>query len=335
MSDTRIEWADRVWNPTTGCDRVSGGCDHCYALAMAKRLKAMGSAKYQRDGDPQTSGPGFGLNIHPDTLAMPLQWRKPQRIFVNSMSDLFHDQVPDDFICQVFGVMYRANHHTFQLLTKRHARMRSLLNSGEFWAGVSHYGGRYLVDNPVLPNVWLGVSIENQQWADIRIPALLTTPAAVRFVSAEPLLGPVDLYHSHCPVHDSAGGMCTFSCPNRRRPDWVITGGESGHGSRPAHPDWFRAIRDQCKTADIAYLHKQHGDWVPESMWLHGGREPAGFSSSDGRFRPLVGGWPTEPPYSRGSDITIRRVGKKAAGRKLDGRIWDELPGTVVQQWPT
>ena len=192
---TGIQWTQEVWNPTTGCDRVSPGCDHCYAMTMAKRLKGMGQAKYQRDGDPKTSGPGFGLAVHPDALDLPLHWLKPRKVFVNSMSDLFHDSVPDEFIGSVFDVMARTPRHTYQILTKRHGRMRSLLNR---WAKDDWTWRRYdgLWCGPVkgpLPNVWLGVSVEDQHWADIRIPVLIETPAAVRFVSAEPLLGPIDL----------------------------------------------------------------------------------------------------------------------------------------------
>jgi protein gp37 len=193
---TGIQWTDAVWNPTTGCDRVSPGCDHCYAMTMAKRLKGMGQAKYQRDGDPRTSGPGFGLTVHHDALMLPLRWRKPKRIFTNSMSDLFHKDVPEEFIARVFAVMAGAPQHTFQVLTKRHARMKSLLSREDFWLDVfmiaeNDYAGS---DRAwPLPNVWLGVSAEDQHWANLRVPALIHTPAAVRFVSAEPLLGPIDL----------------------------------------------------------------------------------------------------------------------------------------------
>jgi protein gp37 len=316
MSDnTGIEWTDRTWNPTTGCDRVSPGCDHCYAMTMAKRLKGMGSAKYQTDGDPKTSGPGFGIAMHPETLSEPLRWRKPQRIFVNSMSDLFHDEVSDDFIANVWAVMARANHHTFQVLTKRHARMRSLLSSDVFHRRVYDYlvsiDYAWISSTPVvwpLRNVWLGVSAENQQWADIRIPALLETPAAIRFVSAEPLLGPIDLWHSHCPTHDFAGGMCTFSCPERRRLDWVIVGGESGWGARPMHPDWPRQIRDDCERRQIAFLFKQWGEWTPERGMRH-----SEFFQFD-----------NDP------DSYVMRVGKKAAGRKLDGQLWGQYPEEVT-----
>lgn len=266
---TTIEWTDVTWNPTTGCDKVSPGCDHCYAMTMAKRLKGMGSAKYQRDGDPRTSGPGFGVSIHEDALSLPFSWRKPRKVFVNSMSDLFHKEVPSEFIAQVFATMALTPQHTYQILTKRHARMRSLL-SDSWWEGVFveeidrlaiRQGiGAWRVDYP-LPNVWLGVSVENQHWADIRIPALLKTPAAVRFLSCEPLLGPVDLTMVDW---DGATGLCVLE----KAPygiDWVITGGESGRDARPVDPNWVRTIRDQCVGAGVAFLHKQWGGIRPKA----------------------------------------------------------------------
>ena len=292
MAETSIEWTDRVWNPTTGCDRVSPGCDHCYAMTMAKRLKGMGSAKYQTDGDPRTSGPGFGVATHPNSLNGPLRWRKPQRIFVNSMSDLFHDQVPDDYIARVWEVMAQCPQHTFQILTKRHGRMRSLLNSSTF-------------NSPPLPNVWLGVSAENQQWADIRIPALLDTPAAVRFVSAEPLLGPIDLT-------DLGEARGTYDGPWL---DWVIVGGESGAGARPMHPDWARSLRDQCVAAGVPFLFKQWGEYAP------------GVLDTGTRKGLVRRGWYPNYPSTEGNYETVSRVGKKAAGRELDGATWDQYPG--------
>ena len=294
MATTSIEWTRGTdgtpgvaWNPTTGCDQVSPGCDHCYALAMAKRLKGMGSGKYQRDGDSRTSGPGFGVTMHPDVVDAPLRWRKPRRVFVNSMSDLFHQDVTDSFVAEVFVVMAMARQHTFQILTKRHARMRALLSSSRWIVLCDEAQSRVINRIPSgplrrqkerqwwreitgpLPNVWLGVSVENQKWADIRIPDLLDTPAVVRFVSAEPLLGPVRLRFSRCREHDLPGGMCTFSCPARTRLHWVITGGESGPGARPVDLGWVRSIRDQCGKSGVAFFHKQHGGIRPKS----GGRE--------------------------------------------------------------
>src|SRR3984957_17305753 len=170
---TGIEWTEATWNPTTGCDRISAGCDNCYALTLAKRLKAMGNPKYQLDGDPRTSGPGFGLAIHPSALDLPRTWRQPRTIFVNSMSDLFHARVPDDFIRQVFEVMASTPRHTYQVLTKRPKRLVRLSDS---------------LDWP--SNIWMGVSVENEQ-TEWRVDALALVPAAVRFISAEPLLRPL------------------------------------------------------------------------------------------------------------------------------------------------
>ena len=206
---TAIEWTDETWNPTTGCDRVSPGCDNCYALTMAARLKGMGQAKYQNDGDPRTSGPGFGLTVHPDTLDAPLKWRKPRRVFVNSMSDLFHPDVPEEFIDEVWRTMSTAREHTFQILTKRPQRACSW---SWHWYDCDHGGNlttscRFCAP---LPNVWLGTSIENDRYT-FRADHLRATPAAVRFLSLEPLLGPL-------PSLDLTGI------------DWVIVGGESGPG---------------------------------------------------------------------------------------------------------
>jgi protein gp37 len=273
-------------------------------MAMAKRLKGMGQAKYQTDGDPRTSGPGFGLAIHDDALSIPLRWKKPRLIFVNSMSDLFHPKVPDGFIAAVFAVMAGSPRHTYQVLTKRHGRMRSLLTSERFRelmvgaARKMYYEMKLPLPGDMswvwpLSNVWLGVSVEDQQRAELRIPALLDTPAAVRFLSCEPLLGPVDLLPGDHRGHDREWYGSDYICVNcstddelvsyRRVTfpaiDWVIAGGESGDGARPMDPEWPRLLRDQCVFGEVPFLFKQ---------W--GGRTP------------------------------------KAGGRVLDGRTWDEFP---------
>ncbi|MFN2636840.1 MAG: DUF5131 family protein [Gemmatimonadaceae bacterium] len=350
MADTTIEWTDTTWNPTTGCDRVSPGCDNCYALTLAKRLKAMGSAKYQRDGDPKTSGPGFGVSSHADVLDEPLTWRKPRKVFVNSMSDLFHNEIPDRFIGEVFSVMGATPRHTYQILTKRHARMRSLLQR---WTDHLTIGCHCPSDEggcsaPVdvlhgvwpLPNVWLGVSVENQEWANIRIPALLQTRAAIRFISAEPLLGPVSLSRWTldwdqdeqaylCQMHGMPDCTQDLAC---RGLDWVIAGGESGPGARPMHPDWARSLRDQCEDAGVAYHFKQFGAWAP--WFSHGeGEEGPGdtFVNLDGTtghawFNEDLG-YPTNYSGAWGEDShLVSRVGKKRAGRELDGLTHDEFP---------
>ena len=232
---SRIEWTETTWNPTTGCDRVSAGCDHCYALTLAKRLKAMGSAKYQNDGDPRTSGPGFGVTVHEDTVSAPLRWRQPRVVFVNSMSDLFHARVPTEFVHRVFAVMAATPQHTYQVLTKRSTRLRRL--AGEL---------------PWPANVWMGVSVESAQVA-YRVDDLRAVPAAVRFLSCEPLLG-------------SLTGVDLTGV------DWVIAGGESGVNARPARPEWFTDLRDACVGADVPFFFKQWGGRTPKA----GGRVLAG-----------------------------------------------------------
>jgi protein gp37 len=233
MADrSTIEWTNATWNPTTGCDRTSPGCDNCYALTLARRLQAMGSPKYQQDGDPTTSGPGFRLTLHPDELDVPLRWRAPRHVFVDSMSDLFHSDVPDNFIADVLAVMRRTPQHTYQLLTKRSKRLAAL-------AGRVHWP----------PNLWLGVSVENDRYT-FRARHLATVTAAVRFLSLEPLLGPL-------PSLDLD------------RIGWVIVGGESGPGHRPMDVAWVREIRDRCVAADVPFFFKQWGGRTPKA----GGRE--------------------------------------------------------------
>lgn len=229
MADkSRIEWTQATWNPTTGCDRISPGCDHCYALTLAKRLKAMGQAKYQTDGDPRTSGPGFGVATHPDALAIPLRWREPRTVFVNSMSDLFHARVPGDFIRRVFDVMAQTPQHTYQVLTKRSGRLAQVA--------------------PELPwpaNVWIGVSVENRKELR-RLDDLRATPARVRFVSAEPLL-------------ESLAGIDLAGI------DWLIAGGESGPDARPCDTAWVRELRDACAAQSVAFFFKQWGGRTPKA----------------------------------------------------------------------
>jgi protein gp37 len=238
---TGIQWTQAVWNPTTGCDRISEGCDHCYALTMAKRLKGMGQAKYQNDGDLRTSGPGFGLAVHPDTLATPLGWRKPRRIFVNSMSDLFHARVPEPFVGGVWNTMALTPWHTYQILTKRPERMARVLSK---WADAGWLWRKDdliwcgPIDGP-LPNVWLGASIELDRHHS-RADSVRETPAAVRFLSLEPLLGPL-------PSLDLSGI------------DWAILGGESGAGAREMDLGWVRDLIGQCREARTAVFVKQLG----------------------------------------------------------------------------
>lgn len=315
MGKTSIEWTDQTWNPVTGCDKVSPGCDHCYAEGIAHRFA----------GTPQFPN-GFGVTLRPERLDEPLHWRKPRRVFVNSMSDLFHADIPDEFIAKVFVTMARAPRHTFQILTKRPGRMRSLLADDPqklLEALADEEMAAALYDAPwPLPNVWLGVSAEDQKWADIRIPVLLDTPAAVRFVSAEPLLGPIDL---HGPLDASGHHRPRLTYWLTGEPgwdndgylkigpklDWVIVGGESGRGARPMHPDWARGLRDQCVGADVPFLFKQWGEYVtPNQMPTE-----------------TFIGWDCE--HAGEDRDAYWRVGKKAAGRELDERTWDEYPTEV------
>lgn len=216
---TAIEWTGATWNPVTGCTKVSTGCKHCYAERLAIRLQAMGNPRYKN---------GFAVTLHPDLLALPLRWREPRRIFVNSMSDLFHEAIPKDFIARIFDVMVRADWHNFQILTKRAERLAELA--------------------PALPwpeHIWQGVSVENARYTS-RIAYLRRVPAAVKFLSIEPLLGPIP----NLPLDEI---------------HWVIVGGESGPQHRPADPRWVRDIRDQCVAADIRFFFKQWGGPTPKS----------------------------------------------------------------------
>jgi protein gp37 len=339
MSDnSSIEWTDATWNPVTGCTKVSPGCDHCYAETFAERWRGTPGHHFEN---------GFDVQLRPERLDQPLRWKKPRRIFVNSMSDLFHEEVPDEFIAKVWAVMALAPNHTFQLLTKRHGRMRSLLNSPAFRPACEKAEDELLCDEAMpfsqyvrdqnlkrwwtnfdkpLRNVWLGVSVEDQKRADIRIPALLETPAAVRWISAEPLLGPVDLRNLKArngalidclggDVKSASDGAVYTGTPSVL--DWVVCGGESGPGARPMHPDWARSLRDQCVAAEVPFLFKQWGAWAPTRF--------VGIGNQGERFA-YVG----EPVDKNGHRAIMERVGKKAAGRELDGRTWDEYPASAT-----
>jgi protein gp37 len=238
MAASNIEWTDATWNPVTGCSKVSPGCKHCYAERFSKRLQRMGVKKYVN---------GFRVTLHPDSLKIPLDWKKPRKVFVNSMSDLFHEDVPVDFIKDVFHVMRQATWHQFQILTKRSERLRELSPH---------------IDWP--SNVWMGVSVENDAYK-FRIDHLRETGACVKFLSLEPLLGPL--------TNMNLDGI-----------SWVIVGGESGPGARPMSQEWVISIRDQCRSANIPFFFKQWGgvnkkrngrqlegrtwDDIPEQQWI-------------------------------------------------------------------
>ncbi|MBI2307547.1 MAG: phage Gp37/Gp68 family protein [Rhodocyclales bacterium] len=317
MADkTKIEWADATWNPVTGCSKVSQGCKHCYAERQWPRMTRL---------VPSYAGRDFtDVACHADRLDQPLRWKKPRRVFVNSMSDLFHEVVPDDFILSVFVTMAAARQHTFQILTKRPARMLDLMTRWKA-AGLLLREGCGVE----LRNVWLGVSVEDQATADERIPLLLQTPAAVRWISAEPLLGPVDL--TATPAGDilCRCGGCMEMTPDTRI-DWVVAGGESGKNARPMHPAWARSLRDQCAAAGVPFLFKQWGEWLrsdlvdsetQSTVW----RDRTHFEMRDaGMLHEFSPALPPGPPHF--SCNHFLRVGKRAAGRLLDGVQHDAYP---------
>jgi protein gp37 len=395
---SKIEWTEATWNPIVGCSIVSPGCTNCYAMKMAGRIEAMKSSHY--DGTTKKTKAGAvwtgKLSLAPDNILFePLRRKKPTTYFVNSMGDLFHGAVPDEWIDRVFAVMALAPRHTFQVLTKRAERMRgycgesdivrrikaAIIKHGnslgadtedfEFFGSIGWKAslqpcksdctppctkvwspdgeatirakdvdgaarkacdcyGSINWDGPLtwpLPNVWLGVSTERQQEANERIPHLLATPAAVRFVSAEPLLGPINLRRirvapDHHTIIDALDGYAIAdsiagSSQERAMLDWVIVGGESGSEARPMHPDWARSLRDQCASTGTAFFFKQWGTWGPIE-------EPASEEQEDRELR----GYPDDHIWSDGA--FVRRRGKKAAGRLLDGVEHNDMPGRAA-----
>lgn len=304
MSDgTKIEWTDATWNPIVGCSVVSPGCTNCYAMRLAGgRLRHHPS----RAGltAPSKAGPVWNgqVRLIESAIEQPLRWARPRRVFVCAHGDLFHENVPEQWIDRVFAVMALSPQHTFQVLTKRPERMRAYV--------------RVLSDDHDIAfhspwpvgNVWLGVSVEDQTRAEERIPILLDTPAAVHFISAEPLLGPVDIRRW---LHDGACREATV-CDDPHL-DWAICGGESGPGARPMHRDWARSLRDQCAAAGTPFFFKQHGNWVWAPAWMTFDQAAT---------------WAGDRDYVHHSDgSTSARVGKKIAGRHLDGERHDGMPG--------
>ncbi|MDP2383376.1 MAG: phage Gp37/Gp68 family protein [Nitrospirota bacterium] len=276
---TSIEWTDKTWNPVRGCSMVSAGCTNCYAMKQAHRFSGPDQAY---DGltelGPQGARWTGEIRLVPDALLQPLHWRNPRKIFVNSMSDLFHRDVPHEFLVKVFAVMALTPQHTYQILTKRPNRMQDWLSlntlgqavRGESWSMLGKmptFDHQKVTTRPwPLPNVHLGVSVEDQATADERIPILLETPAAVRFVSAEPLLGPVDLTRIDGAVLDpEAKGIHLDALTGGCRPEtpwhlnWVVVGGESGPRARPCNVTWIRSIKDQCQASGVPVFVKQLG----------------------------------------------------------------------------
>lgn len=357
MSDkTGIEWTDATWNPVTGCAKVSQGCKHCYAEREWPRMTKLVPAYAGRDFTD--------VRTHGDRLDQPIRWAKRRMIFVNSMSDLFHPAVPDDFIDSVFGVMWACLYgrneqdgHIFQVLTKRADRMRDYLNTDrrEAWARAAvHHGGGIdpdgIYDQTLSfegphPRIWLGVSVEDQAAANERIPMLIDTPAAVRWISAEPLLGRVDLCEAfgmwwnqtmNCFESSSSSGFNRN--PNNQREtaiDWVVVGGESGPKARPMHPAWARSLRDQCAAAGVPFLFKQWGEWTEEDPGETAHKDCAGVLPSGGAMLCSEGyqpPWDTMERLEQSGGVRLDgrtlmfNVGKKRAGRLLDGVQHDGYP---------
>jgi protein gp37 len=372
MKHPRIEWAEKVWNPITGCTKISPGCANCYAERMAKRLAG-------RCGYPAVEP--FRVTLHDDmTFVEPLKWRKPTRCFVCSMGDLFHEDVPDPWIDGVFAAMgltydiaatdqnnvitaFRPR-HIYMLLTKRPERMRSYVQGliDSDWdtlrrrfhglamgicdikakaAYLPHLNASMEVAEWIkdgMPGLWLGVTAENQEMADQRIPILLQIPAAVRFVSVEPMLGPVNL-RGGIYGPDWLEGWDVVAEPRIDRHgelypepvqvqteklDWVICGGESGPGARPMHPDWARSLRDQCQAAGVPYYFKQWGEWFPRDQWEY---NPELILPDDDIA--YDNGPCTHVFDSLEGSCPVHWVGKHAAGRLLDGQTWDQMPEEV------
>lgn len=362
-TNTKIEWTDATWNPTTGCDKVSPGCDHCYAERMVYRLAHIQGSGYEGDYAHDYPGMGFDVRMHRNRLEQPFHWRKPLKVFVDSMGDLFHEDVPDDFLDEIFGVILACSvlenyGHIFQILTKRPGRLSQYLTSVppielvKRWSSAARTmveidGGDILLEEVVewtgidnvwpLKNVWIGVTAENQQVADERIPLLLQCPAAVRFVSCEPLLGPINFKSLH---HETSQSYYQVLKPisgpgGRPALDQIIVGGETGPGARPMHPDWVRTIRDDCQMTGTPFFFKGWGDWATNAAFSEGHPAPPV------KIKPMwmrEDGFVSEQPLSldgaeqsagdvvKHSWIKAAKLGKKKAGRELDGRTWEEFP---------
>ncbi len=332
MGDTEIEWTNKTWNPVTGCTKVSPGCDHCYAETVTNRFKRQDFSD---------------IVLHPERLEEPLHWRNPQKVFVCSMSDLFHKRVPWPYTARIFQVMQSQPRHTFQVLTKRPGLMAYFAK--HIWPAYSH-------DWP--PNVWAGTSVENQKYT-ARVELLRQVPAKVRFVSLEPLLGPIDLTRVDL-LPSIRRGMRSYFKGQEMPPEkiakemenltgkawmnvltgdffdgwdsgtsepwlnWVIVGGESGPGARPMHPQWATDIRDQCEQAGVPFFFKQWGAWGPWEPFAGG---DLGGDMRRGIVDQVNGDGREIDGHFRRGDVYMRKVGKKAAGALLDGREWKEMPG--------
>lgn len=292
-----ITWTDSTWSPVTGCTKVSAGCKNCYAEREVE-------GRWSKNPKSVFYGRAFtDVRCHPEKLEQPLHWKKPRKIFVCPRGDLFHEAVPDQFIADVFGIMAASSQHVFQVLTKRPDRALKLLGAGcmgGFETAVEECLALYSDKDLVwpLPNVWFGVSAEDQATANERIPLLLKTPAAVRWLSMEPLLECVDLQLVNC------GGM-----PDKAI-DWIVLGGESGVSARPMHPDWVRDIQDQCQFAKVPFFFKQWGEWAPWEQLVASTKAIMARSTK----------------YVFPDGVMVERFGNRLAGRVLDGYEWNQYP---------
>ena len=316
MDNSRIEWTDATWNPLRGCTRVSEGCRNCYAEAIAARFSGPGQAyeglAEMHNGAPRWTGKMMLAENH---LLDPIRWKRPRKIFVNSMSDLFHESVPDEWIYKIFSVMRKANHHVFQVLTKRPKRMLEIMSTLREVTieratehGVPEWFSNAYYDNGLIDrHIWLGVSVEDQKTADARIPLLIKSPAGKRFLSCEPLLGPIKFKNHHWPI------------------DWVIVGGESGSGARPMHPDWARSLRDQCKAAGVSFFFKQWGEYAPIGEMPNGDTPGCSDYHKNAKSVVLQRDGRIEFAFPEGA-MTMLKIGKHAAGRLLDGCEYSQFP---------
>ena len=314
---SKIEWTEQTWNPIIGCSKVSAGCKNCYAETMAKRLKAMGTRGYGAVAGDDGHWNGK-IKLIESVLEQPLKRKIPTTYFVNSMSDLFHENVLLDDIFKIYSIMAECPQHTFQILTKRPEIMVACL-----------------CDIDPLPNVWHGTLVENQETADERIPELLKVPSAVRFLSCEPLLGAVN-FVSHF-NREAAPHMNFHYVPTI---DWVICGGESGHKARPMHPAWARSLRDQCVATDVPFFFKQWGEWLPAFEYQYADvkddyenskYDSCVWDTEKNSWTDTAGSWDDhENWYIANNYLEPEQqmfcVGKKQAGNKLEGEVWQQMP---------
>jgi protein gp37 len=306
---SKIEWCDATINPIVGCSKISPACHNCYAEGMAKRLQSMGTRGY--DGVVTEEGKWSGkLNFVWSELEKPMKWKKPRRIFVGSMTDLFHENVSDEWIDEIMVRVQFEKQHTFIFLTKRTERMKEYFSSREF-------RGQNCKDG-VVQNLWIGTTVENQEQANIRIPILLNTPATKRFVSIEPMLEKIDIWNVDNFIYDGflkgyvdkEYSLVSGASPNICKLDWVICGGESGRNARSLHPDWVKDLQEQCEISNTPFFFKQWGEFMEENQMTDKLTQMKGQTSS----------------FMSDGSLTFHRCGRKSAGKLLDGKLCQAFP---------